>query len=211
MKTCAAILSYLCLSVGSQLLLYFLVALAMIFEGEIFLLVAGSLVYLGILKLVPLIIAAVLGTWLSDLFWYWLGWRYGEIVANKYGRWFFLTPARFQKVKKLIVAKGVWLILATKFSYGLSHIFLLAAGATRFNFKKFVKYQMIVSFGWAIFFIFLGKIFAFSLMNIEKDLKVLGLGLLALIVIFLFFEHFIQKIFTKRYLNGDGQKNGNID
>ncbi|KKS26060.1 MAG: DedA [Parcubacteria group bacterium GW2011_GWC2_42_6] len=211
MKTCAAILSYLCLSVGSQLLLYFLIVLAMVFEGEIFLLVAGSLVHLGVLKLVPLVIAAVLGTWLSDIFWYWLGWRWGETMANKYGRWFFLTPERFLKVKKLIAAKGVWLILATKFSYGLSHIFLLAAGATHFNFKKFIKYQIVISFGWALFFIFLGKIFAFSLMNIEKDLKVLGLGLLALVATFLFFEHFIQKIFTKRYLNGNGQKKDNLD
>ena len=203
MNTCAAILSQICLNFESQLLIYALIALVMILEGEIFLLVAGSLVALGFLKLIPLLIAAILGSWLSDIFWYWLGRRYGENLIKKYGRWFLITPERFFKIERIILSNGFPFIFLSKFFYGFYHLCILAAGAANFNFKKFLKFQMPVSFFWALLFVFLGKIFAFSLSIIEKDIKMLGLGIISFIILIITLEWIFRKTFLRKFLNGN--------
>lgn len=174
----------------------------MIIEGEIFLLVAGSLVHFGILDFWPLAVAAIIGTWLSDLFWYELGRRYGEKIVKRWGRWFLLTPERFLKIEELIIERGEWLILVSKFSYGLNHAFMLAAGTVKFNFKRFLKYQFSVSVLWVLAFVSLGRFFASSLATIEKDIKFVGLAMLGIVIVFWLVEKFfIRKFFRKFGVN----------
>lgn len=204
MGTCAAILSSICLAFSSKLIIYFLIALLMIIEGEVFLLVAGSLIHFGVLDFWPLVLAATLGTWGSDLFWYEIGRRWGEKLVNRWGRWLLLTPARFSKIEELILERGEWLILISKFSYGLNHAFMLAAGTVKFDFKRFLKYQFSVSVLWVLAFVSLGRFFASSLATIEKDIKFVGLAMLGVIIIFWAIERFfIRKFFRKFVSNGN--------
>lgn len=203
METCAAILSSICLAFSSKLIIYFLIALFMVIEGEIFLLVAGSLIHFGVLDFWPLVLAATLGTWGSDLFWYELGRRYGEKLIGRFGRWFFLTPARFLKIEKLILSHGAWLILLSKFSYGLNHTFMLAAGTVKFDFKRFLKYQFSVSVLWVLAFISLGQFFASSLAVIEKDIKRVSLAVLTLAVVMAIVERLFIRKFLKKF-TGNG-------
>jgi membrane protein DedA with SNARE-associated domain len=203
MKNGAAVLSNLCLAFSGNLIVYFFVALFMVIEGELFLLVAGSLVHFGILNFWPLTMAAIIGTWLSDLLWYELGRRYGEKIIKRWGKWFFLTPVRFLKIEEMIRERGEWLILVSKFSYGLNHAFMLAAGTVKFDFKKFLKYQFSVSVLWVLAFILLGRFFASSLATIEKDIKFVGLAMLGIVLIFWAGEKFfIRKFFKKIASNG---------
>lgn len=195
MDFCAAILSQICLNFESQILIYSLIALAMILEGEIFLLVAGSLVHFDVLNLWPLLAAAILGTWLSDIFWYWIGARWGEKFILRYGRWFFITPERFLKMQKVIHQSGAWLILISKFSYGLNHLFMLTAGAVKLKLGEFLKYQLPVSALWAAIFIFLGKFFALSLEAVGKDIKIIGGGILVLAILILLSERLVSRKF----------------
>jgi len=207
METCAAILSHICLTFDSQILIYALIALAMLIEGEIFLLVAGSMVYFGLLDFGPLVLAAILGTWLSDIFWYEIGVRFGERFISRHGWWFFITPERFLKIKNVIQKRGFWMVFVSKFSYGLNHLFLLAAGASEFGFKRFLRYQMPVSALWALAFVFLGKMFAFGLDSVKHDIKLFGLGMLILILLVLLFERLFGKNFLKKFNGQNGIEN----
>jgi len=206
METCFTLLSHICTTFESQLVIYVLIALAMILEGEIFLLVAGSLVHFGILAFWPLVLAAILGTWSSDILWYEIGRRYGEKIVQRFGRWFFLTPERFLKIKKVIILRGNWLILASKFSYGLNHTFMLAAGTVKFDFRQFLKYQFSVSILWVLAFISLGRFFASSLAAVEKDIKFVGLAMLGIIVVFWVLKKLFVRSFLRKFLS-NGEKN----
>ncbi len=200
METCAAILSSICLAFNSKLIIYFSIALVMLVEGEIFLLVAGSLVHFGVLDFWPLVLAGILGTWVSDLFWYEIGRRYGEKIVGRFGRWFFLTPARFLKIEKLILSHGTWLILVSKFSYGLNHTFMLAAGTVKFDFRRFLKYQFSISILWVLAFISLGRFFASSLAAIEKDIKIVSLIILVLAIVLVVIERLFIRNFLKKFI-----------
>jgi len=204
MDFCAAILSQICLTFTGQFLIYTLIALAMLIEGEIFLLVAGSLVHLGLLDFWWLALAAILGTWTSDLVWYELGRRYGEKIVNCCGKWFLLTPERFLKIKEIISRRGIWLVLVSKFSYGLNHAFMMAAGTVRFSFRRFLKYQLVVSALWVFIFISLGRFFASGLATIEKDVRFVGLTMLGVVVVFWLIERFVIRGFFKRFI-GNGR------
>lgn len=194
MEICAAILYKICLTFNSQLFIYFLIGLAMIIEGEIFLLVAGSLVHFGLLDVWPLALTAVLGSWLSDILWYEAGKRWGEKFISRCGRWFFITPTRFVKIKLLINGRGFWLTLFSKFSYGLNHLFLAAVGAANLNFRRFLKYQLPVSALWALIFIFLGKFFSDGLMAARHDMKLLGWSMVGAIGAILLAERFLGRL-----------------
>ncbi|PJE60062.1 MAG: hypothetical protein COU85_00235 [Candidatus Portnoybacteria bacterium CG10_big_fil_rev_8_21_14_0_10_44_7] len=205
MQTCTALLAHLCLSIGSggQVAAYFLIALGMVFEGEIFLLVAGSLTFFQILYLPWVLLAALLGTFAGDVFWYKLGRRYGRGLIQKYGRWFLIPSQRFAKMEKMVLEHGPWLIFLTKFLYGLNHAFLVAAGAIKFGFKKFLRYQLPASAFWMFVFVFLGHFFASSLAALKKDIHFFGLSLLGLIVLILILERAFGKKFISRFLNNN--------
>ncbi|HRY52680.1 MAG TPA: DedA family protein [Candidatus Portnoybacteria bacterium] len=198
MGFCATILSQICFGLASQFLVYVAIALAMILEGEIFLLVAGSLVHFGLLDFWPLVAAAILGTWLSDIIWYQIGSRWGEKFIRRFGKWFFITPERFLKMQKVIWESGSWFILISKFSYGLNHLFMITAGSVKYGFKKFLKYQLPISAIWAMAFVLLGKVFALSLNVVHKDIKIIGIGILILAGLLLLSERLIsRKFFAK--------------
>ncbi len=205
-EACAALISNLCsanVGVSGELIAYIVIAFAMIFEGEIFLLVAGSLVHLGVLDLWPTLVASFLGTIGSDIFWYSLGNKYGTKLIVKHGRWFFITPERFAKIERLIQKKGNWLILFSKFLYGLNHAFLAAAGAVKFSFERFIKVQIFASAFWVVLFILLGRFFASGLLIIKKDIRLVGGGMLVLIILFVLLERFLEKRFLRKFL-GNG-------
>lgn len=205
-EACAALISGLCATniwVSGELIAYIIIAFAMIFEGEIFLLVAGSLVHLDVLAFWPTLIASFLGTVASDIFWYSFGKKYGTKLLTKHGRWFFVTPERFIKIEQLIQKKGNWLIFLSKFLYGLNHAFLTTAGAVKFDFKRFVKIQIFASAFWVVLFVLLGKVFASSLSLVKKDVRLVGLGMLALVILIVLLEKFLKKRFLRKFL-GNG-------
>ena len=78
----------LALTGTNAFLVYFLLGLGMILEGEIFLMVAGSLVQLRILELKWVLAAVFSGALIGDFLWYWIGRRYGAGLSffGRFGR-----------------------------------------------------------------------------------------------------------------------------
>ena len=180
----------------------------MIFLGEEALLIIGALARFGFIDFWDSVFFAMLGTFLSDIFWYQLGRRYGEDFVLKYGRWFFITPERFKKLKTLIMKKSGLFIFVSKFMYNLNHVSLVAAGAIKFNFRRFLKFQIFVSIGWVLAFISLGFFFANNLAGLQHDVKVFAIVMVLVFVGFILIERFIEKLIESRVMkNGNGDKN----
>ena len=168
--------------------------------------IIGALARFGIVDFWDAVFFALLGTFLGDILWYQLGRRYGEDFVSKYGRWFFITPSRFETLKKLIVKNGGLFIFISKFMYNLNHISIVAAGTVRFNFRKFLKFQVFVSIGWVMAFISLGYFFAHNLAALQHDVKVFAILMVLVFGGFILLEKFIEKLIESKVI---GRENGN--
>jgi len=186
-------------------LIYAGIFLLMIFLGEEVLLIVGALARFGFVDFWDAVLFALLGTFFGDILWYQLGRRYGENFVLKHGRWFFMTPQRFEILKRLITKNGGLFIFVSKFMYNLNHISLVAAGTIGFNFKKFLKFQIFVSIGWVLGFISLGYFFAHNLAGLQHDVKVFAILMVLVFGGFILIERFVEKLIEGRVLkNGNG-------
>ena len=192
-------------------LIYAGIFLLMIFLGEELLLVVGALARFGFIDFWDAVFFALLGTFLGDIFWYQLGKRYGENFVSKYGRWFFMTPQRFEKLKNLITKNGGLFIFISKFMYNLNHISLVAAGTIGFNFRKFLRFQIFISIGWVLAFISLGYFFAHNLAGLQHDVKVFTIVVVLVFGGFILIERFVEKLIERRVMrdgNGPSSNSG---
>ncbi len=174
--------------------------------GEEVLLVVGALTHFGVLDFSDAFFFACLGTICGDILWFKIGKRYGENFILKHGAWFFITPERFKKLENIISQRGGIFIFLSKFMYNLNHISLVAAGAIKFPFKKFIKYQIPISLVWVYIFMSLGHAFAYNLAKIKHDVTLFTILVLAVFVGFIIIEKFIEKIIRWRIFN---RANGN--
>lgn len=180
----------------------------MVFMGEELLLIIGALSRLHLLNFWAGFFMAFLGTVAGDIFWYKLGEKYGKDFAERYGRWFFLTPERFRKLKERINHRGGIFIFLSKFMYNMNHISEAAAGAVRFNFKKYLRYQIPVSAVWTFAFINLGYFFADNLDSLKHDVALFTILILAIFVAFILLDRLVEKLIEKRwfkFINGNGK------
>lgn len=181
----------------------------MIFLGEEILLVVGALARLGIIDFWDTFFMALLGTIAGDIFWYKIGAKYGEDFVKRYGRWFFMTEKRFNKLKEIITRSGGIFIFVSKFMYSMNHISEVAAGAVKFNFKKYIKCQIFVSAGWTLAFVSLGYFFAHNLAGLKHDVKLFTLTLSAVFFGLILLDKLIEKVFEKKVIKlGNGNGNG---
>ncbi len=182
--------------------------LLMIFFGEEVLIITGALTHFSDIDFWDAFVFALLGTICGDIFWYKLGERYGENFILKYGSWFFITPERFKRLENIITKRSGIFIFLSKFMYNLNHISLVAAGAIKFPFKKFIRYQIPISLIWVFTFMWLGHAFAYNLAGLRHDVKLFTILVLAVFVGFILFEKLIERAIKWRIFDRFGGNGG---
>ena len=185
-------------------LLYGLVLVLMIFLGEETLLIIGALSRFGYFNFWDSVIAALIGTFIGDFFWFKIGAKYGEGFIAKHGHWFLMTPSRFAALKQRIIKGGGLFIFFSKFIYNLNHISLVAAGTVKFNFRKFIKVQIFVSVIWVLCFTSLGYFFAHNLAGIKHNVKLFAVSMLVVFVVFILVDELIGRIIARK-ITGDNK------
>ncbi|MBI4708759.1 MAG: DedA family protein [Candidatus Portnoybacteria bacterium] len=179
--------------------------------GEETLLIIGALVRLDYLDFWDSFFISFLGVLAGDYLWFLVGIKYGDKFISKYGRWFFMTSVRFKRIEQMMQKNGGLFIFISKFMYGLNRISLIAAGAIKFNFRQFIKYQLIASIVWTTLFMSLGYFFAHNLEKIKHDVKLLTIGLALIVVVFAILSKIAENLFEKKimlFVNND-KSNGN--
>ncbi len=100
--------------------------------------VSGFLISLGVLSFIPTFLVVFAGDMISDSFYFALGAR-----GRKFVEWIpFLriTESRLKKVEEHYEKHPGKTFLVSKASYGVGSLFLIAAGASKMVYQRFLEY-----------------------------------------------------------------------
>ncbi len=124
-------------------------------EGEIFLLIVGIFIKVGLLNPLPALISAIFGAFTHELIYFFFGrWKGREfLLKNSY------TRKRYRKARELVDKYGNLSIFIIRFLYGMRVIPMVFLGATKFNPVRFVVLDLLSLLIWAFLYICLGYFF----------------------------------------------------
>ncbi|MBI5753394.1 MAG: DedA family protein [Hydrogenophilales bacterium] len=136
-------------------------------EGETLLILAGFAAHQGYLQLHWVIGIALLGGFLGDQFYFWLGRRHGARVLSRFPR---LAPI-FECANALIERYHEALIVGIRFLYGLRTVGPLAFGMSAVQAWRFMLFNALGATIWAVGIGGAGYLFGHALELLLDDLK----------------------------------------
>lgn len=108
-----------------------------------------------------LVVTAVSG----DIFWYWIGYRWGMPFMTRFGRFVSITPRHVAGVKNIFAKYHASILLISKLTNGVGFalVTLFTAGLTRVPLGRFILFNIIGESIWSAMIIaigyFLGNIY----------------------------------------------------
>jgi membrane-associated protein len=138
---------------------YLFLFIATSLEGFNTVLVAGFLVSIGALNLVPTALISLAGEVLNSTIWYAIGYWGGAKPIE----WFIRKSPKkrrfMEQVQHYVHEHTGKFMMIIKLTYSITTPALLLIGSTKYNFKKFTLYNIIGSIGWIIITISIGYFF----------------------------------------------------
>jgi membrane protein DedA with SNARE-associated domain len=162
-------------------------------EGTVVMLTGGILLKLGEVEFWPLYGALILGDVLSDIMWYWIGYLGARRFVLRWGYIVNATPEVVAKLERCFQRYHLSILVFSKLTmgFGLAVPILTTAGMLRVSFARYCTINIIGSFVWVAFVIYVGYNFGNVLQLIPKQFHIASL----FVLIAVFF-------FGLRYLNG---------
>ncbi len=113
-------------------------------------LVAGFLLRLDVLELLPTCIMLAAGELTADVLWYWLGFRYGEPFTKRFGKYVGISETSIAYVKKLFERRYDVIILSSKITAGLGFgtAIMFTAGLSKVPFRWYMLLNVIGQSIW---------------------------------------------------------------
>ena len=174
-----------------QLLLtykYAIIAPAVFVIGAPVSLVAGILLRLEVLEIVPTCLMLAVGELTADVLWYWLGIRYGDSFVKKDGRYVGITRTSIAYTKELFEKHHDIIIFTSKITAGLGFgtVIMFTAGLSRVPFRRYMMLNIAGQFLWTASLLslgyFLGHLFT-EVSNIFEKMALFALGVIILVSI----------------------------
>ena len=191
-----------------QSIVYLIVFLAIIMEGDISLLLFGALSKAGVLvfsRVLPIVIIAAV---IHDVIFWKIGSRLSKMKNKKYLFLDFEKMGRFlDKIKPSI---GIYVILS-KFAWNFNRIVIVSSGYIGTPIKKFLKYSLLSSFLWSITYMSLGYVFADQTDIFKQRLEVAGIIIVSIIVVMAIFEIYIKKTLKKYFFENNWSQNSSSE
>ena len=135
--------------------IFLLMALENIFPpvpSEIIMGFGGVLVARGDMAFWPLLLIGTTGTLAGNLFWYWIGWRWGEEqlhgFIDRHGRWLTFEWGTFVHARQTFRKHGEWIVFLLRFSPFLRTIVSLPAGLAHMSLWRFCLFTFLGSLVW---------------------------------------------------------------
>ena len=155
---------------------------AMIFEGELFLVVTGMLARLQAFGFFEAFFFALAGVFTSDMLWYWSGRLLKSRFPNH--RITLFVIRRVKEYLPTIDKNPFHVIFLSKFIYGLNHSTIVMLGLLKTPFVHFLRIQAVASIIWSLLFITVGYLFGSVAITYTRRLKhFLLITLLSLLVV----------------------------
>ncbi len=197
---------------------YLFLFLGAAIEGMNTIILAGFLVSIGSIALLPMFLLCVLGETVNGYAWYVVGYFAGAKPIDKWGRKDPKSRKIIEKVEQYFGRYSGRAIIFTKLTWSLTIATMIMAGSFKYNLKKFSWYNFLGSAGWAALTFFVGYFFGQSyklllvyLTNVFYVLVFLG-GAIAIVYLIKvsFRSAFIRSLFLADRIKSfsDKMKNG---
>jgi len=144
------------------------------------LLAAGALAGQGRLSLPLVLLAATVGCFGADLFWYYFGQRRGGVVLNLLCRIAMEPDSCVRRTESIFAKYGPRTLLVCKFVPGLNTAAPALAGMVSTPWPRFALFDLLGGLLWTGAFSLLGFVFSTQLDRVARQAHLLGGGLLIL-------------------------------
>ena len=153
------------------------------FPSEVAMIPAGYLASQGEMNLVLAIVIGTAGSLMGALFNYYLARKFGRVGVLKFGKYFFFTEEKLQKMEKFFVDHGSFSTFVARLIPGVRQLVSLPAGLSKMNLGKFALHTTLGAGLWVIVLALLGYIIGGNEALIKAYLHQIVLGTLFLIVL----------------------------
>lgn len=183
------------------MLLYGLIFIATLLEGEVSLIIAGMLARNRNVDFADVFLLAFIAVLLHDVVYYfigkWISKRNRPVVLG-------ISKQRWDDfLKHLKKREGIY-IFVSKFAWGMNRFVLIASGYYHTKFRRFLSYSAAAAFLWVVTFVSLGYMFAEKTQLLRKDMRSIAIVIAILFLGVISIEMVITKKFRKEvHLTGD--------
>ena len=127
---------------------YPLVFLGTIVEGPIMMVASGLLFRLGNFNFIYLYITLLAGDLFADILWYGIGRKAAEPFLRRFGHIFGVTQGVFERMEGIFRRNDTKILFVSKITmgFGFAIATVMAAGAMRVPFKKFITFNILGGF-----------------------------------------------------------------
>jgi len=91
----------------------------------------------GKLSLAGVILAATAGSWVGSAISYWIAWKLGRPLVDRWGKYVFMSPQKIAKADDWFDAYGAGGIFVARLLPAIRHLISIPAGLFKMNFKWF--------------------------------------------------------------------------
>lgn len=193
-------------SIDSASLIYAMLVGTLIVTGfgvpipeEIILVLGGYLAYLGILKLWPTMWVIFIGIIISDILGYWVGRQWGAWVHERLLSHGKFMGAIVKKAERYFDRYGEAVVFFSRVLSGIRTVVPLLAGHFRFDFKKFLVFDIAATAPWTVIVIGLSYFFGFGIDFLAKvtEVKHVIYAIIAVAIVGYFFVRSVRNHETK--------------
>lgn len=127
--------------------------------GEFFVFLAGFRIAQGKAESYIIVLLIFIATFIGASILYAIIYRGGLPFIEKYGKYFFMSKKKIEKVQSWFVDHETGAVIAGRWVFGLRIVSNVIGGLFRFPYKKFISATLFATLIWSIFYIILGMIF----------------------------------------------------
>jgi len=153
------------------------------FPSEVAMIPAGYLAAKGDMNLIMAIVVGTLGSLMGALFNYYLAKIYGRKGVLRFGKYFFFTEEKLQKMEAFFVNHGSFSTFVARLIPGVRQLVSLPAGLSRMPLDKFALHTTLGAGIWVTILVLLGYFLGDNKVLIKEYLHQIVLVTLAIIAI----------------------------
>jgi membrane protein DedA with SNARE-associated domain len=161
-----------------------------IFEGPIITVITGSLTAIGIMDFWAAYAILSLGDIVGDAVYYALGFYGKAQIIKRFGKLLRFDISQVESLEKHFEDHGGKTLLAGKISHGIGGVFLVAAGAAKMNFWKFIGYNILGTLPKTLFLLLIGYYFGRAISRVRSAMDYFavfaGIAFIAAILLYLY-------------------------
>jgi membrane protein DedA with SNARE-associated domain len=153
--------------------------------SEIIMTFAGYVVWEGKMTLWGITLVGALGNLTGSLIAYFVGWKGGRPLLEKYGKYILITESKLNLADEWFEKYGHEAVLISRVLPGVRTFISLPAGITHMDLKKFIIYTFFGSLPWCFVLAYIGVLMGPQWTTIETYFHYLDITVVIGVVAFL--------------------------